>query len=68
MKDISNYSEQEFTEICKTLPCDIIKIIYGFYHRNKTYTVQAYARSKHISVATLYRYKHRVDLEFKKHQ
>lgn len=67
MKDLSNYSEAEFKEICKRLPCDIIKIVYDYYHRDRTYTVEAFASSKGISVATLYRYRNLANLEFKKH-
>ncbi len=68
MKDLSNYTKEEFFDICKRLPNDVIKIVFGYFHRDKTYTVTAYAIKNHISLSTLYRYKHRVELEFKKHR
>ena len=56
MKHLSNYTYEEFKEKFKELPCDIVEIVYDYYHRNKLYNIQAFANSKHISVATLYRY------------
>ena len=56
MKNLANYDLKEFKELFKTLPYDIVEIVYDYYHRNKGYTVSAFAKSKHISTATLYRY------------
>ena len=68
MKNICNYTLEEFKELFKELPFDIVEIVYGYYHRDKTRTVSAYADSKGISVATLYRYKNRIDLLFRRHR
>ena len=61
MKHISNYTYEEFKEMFKSLPYDIVDIVYDYYHRNKVYSIQAFANSKHISVATLYRYIKKVE-------
>ena len=67
MKNLSNYTYEEFKEIFKTLPCDMIQIVYDYYHRDKSYTVGAFALKKHISTATLYRYINIVKLAYKRH-
>jgi len=68
MKNISNYTLNEIKELLIDIPYDIVEIVYGYYHRNKTRTVEAYARSVGISVATLYRYKNLVENSFRRHQ
>lgn len=56
MKHLSNYSLEEFKEMFKTLPNDVIEIVHGYYHRDRNYTVAAFAYKQGISTATLYRY------------
>lgn len=56
MKHLSHYSLEEFEELYSDLPYDIVKIVYDYYHRDKNYTVSAFADKNGISTATLYRY------------
>ena len=62
MKHLANYTLEELKENYKHIPYDIIEIVYDYYHRDKSYTVEAFARKKHISVATLYRYIKRIEV------
>ena len=64
MKHVSNYTKDEFKELLENLPWYMVDIMYGYYHRETS--VQLYAMSKNISVATLYRYKHKVERELKR--
>lgn len=56
MKHLANYTLDEFKEMFKTIPYNIVEIVFDYYHRDKSYTVEAFARKKNISTATLYRY------------
>ena len=56
MKHPANYTKDEFREMFLDIPNEMVDIVYGYFHRDKTYSVEIYARSRHISVATLYRY------------
>ena len=67
MKHITNYTREEFFEMFKEIPHDIVEIVYDYYHRDKTYSVSRFAISKHISVSTLYRYIDTVKKEYKRH-
>ena len=67
MKHIANYTLDEFKEICSSIPYYIVEIVYAYYHRDKSYTIVQFAMSKHISVATLYRYKRQIEREFERH-
>ena len=61
MKHPANYTIEEFREKFSDIPYEIVDIVYGYYHRDKSYSVEIYARSKHISVATVYRYVRRLN-------
>ena len=67
MKNLANYTLEEFKEMFKTIPYDIIEIVYGYYHRNKNYTVAAFAHKQGISTATLYRYRQIIRQEYMRH-
>ena len=66
MKNIANYTLDEFKEMFKTIPYDIVEIVYDYYHRDKSYTVCAFANKKGISTATLYRYIKMIDSHYKR--
>ena len=65
MKHPSNYTKDEFRDMLKDLPWYMVDIMFGYYHRETS--VELYAMSKNISVATLYRYKHKVEREIRRH-
>lgn len=67
MKCIENYTLNEMKSLLEDVPYDKIEIVYGYLHRDKTYIVENYARSKNISLTTLYRYIKTVKDSYKRH-
>ena len=68
MKNIANYTLDEFKDLFKEIPYDIVEVVYGYYYRDKVYTVGAFANKHHISTATLYRYIAKVKNVYERHQ
>ena len=64
MKNLANYELNELKALFCNIPYDIIEIVYDYYHRDKSYTVDVFAKKKHISVATLCRYIRRVNKQY----
>ena len=68
MKLLCNYTLDELKRILENdVSYEIINIVYDYFHRSKDYNIQAFADSKHISVATLYRYINKIKYYYKRH-
>ena len=64
-KCIENLTLEEMVSALPKVRIDIIKVVYGYLHRNKQINIINYAYNNGVSEATLYRYLKRVKEEYK---
>ena len=68
MKLIENCTLDELKLLLQNdISYEIIEIVYDYFHRNKDYNIQVFANTKHISVATLYRYINKTKYYYERH-
>lgn len=64
-KALENLTLKEMLELMPNIKTDIIKIVYGYLHKDKTLNAYGYARSKNISEPLVYKYLKKVRDEYK---
>ena len=64
-KALENLTLKEMLELMPNIKTDIIEIVYGYLHKDKTLNAYGYARSKNISEPLVYKYLKKVRDEYK---
>ena len=63
-KALENLTLEEMYELMPNIKRDIIEIVYGYLHKDKSLNAYGYARSKNISEPLVYKYLRKVKDEY----
>ena len=64
-KCLENLTLDEMIELMPNIKKDILEIVYGYLHKDRSITAFAYSNSRHISEPLMYKYLKKVKDEYK---